>query len=721
MNKLEPNAPYISGTNLFTGEVSVEEVAQIQALEPALQERAATAASDGAPAPEDPAAAISAGAPQRLPIRKDLKRKVSGRYRSCRDFWELDLRVDVDGSRPMLRVSGDYYQNPGATVSYFGSFVVDSPSLSVSSSHVTIRGKATTTWTTSYDHVRVIVPRNTVFMPPASASVEWMTAAGQKGATYHCSFQSPYFRTVELEEDYEENVIPFASYDTGLLPSGGPGRKLVIAEAYGEAGIEMRTIGAANVIPTAEAGADVKWDNSELHAAMEKHFSLWQDAAQWKVWLFHANKHVIGPGLLGIMFDQQGRQRQGAATFYQSQAGDTPDRLRSQLYTCVHELGHCFNLFHSFHKVYMNPPMPNRLDALSWMNYPQNFPGGAAAFWSVFPFEFDDLEVIHLRHALRDNIILGGNPFGTGAALTGLEAFSTPVEDHSGLKLELRAPQSFSLGQPVVVEIKLSRTTDSARLVHCQLHPNYTFVQIAIQEPSGEVVVYEPPIEHCIQVETVTLDAERPAVYESAYIGYGKNGLYFSQPGRYQLRAIYNALDGSQVVSNKLVLRVRTPLTPEDEGVSDLFLGEQQGMLLYLLGSDSEALEEGNAALDQVLEVHPEHPLAVYAELVKGWNAARQFKSLDDGDRLRVRAPQYEQANRLLSAVVDDSVAGKGVDNITLNMTMRHLARVQDEAGDEAGAVATLDRMVDVFRDKDVPEHVLNFIHAQAAEVRESL
>jgi hypothetical protein len=355
------------------------------------------------------------------------------------------------------------------------------------------------------------------------------------------------------------------------------------------------------------------------------------------------------------------------------------------------------------------------------MNYPQNFPGGANAFWSTFPFEFDDLEVIHLRHALRDNIIIGGNPFGNGAALTGLESFTTPVEDHSGLILDLRAKESFALGEPLVVELKLSRSGNSNKVVHSQLHPNFSFVQLAIQEPSGEVVVYEPPIEHCIEVETALLDKHHPAVYESAYIGYGKHGLYFTQPGRYQLRAIYNAFDGSLVVSNTLVIRVRTPISQADEQVSDLFLGDEQGMLLYLLGSDSEALKKGNEAFDEVLAEHEEHPLAIYAELVKGWNAARQFKTIEEGDQLRVRVPEYDQANSLLNSVIDQSVGDNGVDNITLNMTMRQLAVVQDEGGDKAGAVATLNRMEKVFKDKKVPEHVLSFIRSQVKDTKKSL
>jgi hypothetical protein len=57
------------------------------------------------------------------------------------------------------------------------------------------------------------------------------------------------------------------------------------------------------------------------------------------------------------------------------------------------------------------------------MNYPPRYlpagggPGGPAAFWDAFPFQFDDLELAHLRHAFRNDIIMGGNPFGTGAAL----------------------------------------------------------------------------------------------------------------------------------------------------------------------------------------------------------------------------------------------------------------------------------------------------------------
>jgi hypothetical protein len=448
---------------------------------------------------------------------------------------------------------------------------------------------------------------------------------------------------------------------------------------------------------------------------MEKHFSLWKDATQWKVWLLHAMRHDLGPGLLGIMFDQKGKQRQGCAAFYQRIAGTDSVKLRDQLYVSVHELGHCFNLFHSFHKKYMKPPMPNRLSALSWMNYPKSYPGGAGAFWNAFPFQFDNLEVIHLRHAFRNNIIIGGNPFGTGAALEVSEGYTDSLEDQSGLRLELEAPESVALGQPVVTEIKLYVTDPRGKRVHKDLHPNYGFVQVAIQKPSGEAIAYEPPIEHCVEVETTMLDIDNPSIFESAYIGFDKErGCFFDQPGTYKLRGAYYALDGSVVLSNVLTLRVRTPLSSADDEVAELFVGDEQGMLLYLLGSDSEFLASGNKAFDSVLEKHPKHPLAVYAQLVKGYNLGREFKSITTDYQVKLRKTQHDKVNKLLSGVVDASEADRGVDNITLNMTMRYLAGAQKEAGDQEGAKKTMDRMVRIFQKKKLRPHVMKLIESQA-------
>lgn len=737
MTELEPTTPDLGAFTVFDDELTVEQVAETELEE--MAERLQEEPLDPTPASPNPQAGpaetISNGhaveAP-RPPVRPTTtepmervgrtitaavqKRTVSGRYVGTQYAWQLTVRVDVDGRRPMKRVSGDFHYTSGSTTNYYGSFVVNAPSLWVTSSYVIIQGIGDFTFAAGAPKVRITIPRRAYSQPNAPASVQFLTTNNRKGSLYNCDFASSSFRHVQLEQDYVEGIMPFTSYDTGLLPSGDPGRVLTVQSAYTEAGIQLQTAGAWGEIPLSGAGANATWSNAELHQAMELQFSLWQDDPQWKVWLLAAQEHDYGTGLYGIMFDQQGKQRQGCAVFHAGVGGDTPEQQRLQLYTYVHELGHCFNLYHSFHKQYMNPPQPNRLNALSWMNYPWGYPGGAAAFWNAFPFQFDNQEVVHLRHAFRDDIIMGGNPFGTGAALEHLRAFADPVEDHSGLRLELKAPQqSYAFGEPVRIEIKLALTDLRGMRVNDNLDPNQGFVKIAIQQPGGEVALYEPLMEHCAVGNPVRLDAaERPAIYESVYLGYGKDGFYFEQPGFYNMRAAYHAPDGSVIVSDTIRIRVRTPMNAADEEVADLLFGDEQGALFYLRGSDSRFLRSGNDAFDTVLDKHGKHPVATHVRLAKGINEARAFKSFTEERRLRARKPRLEESMSLLSTVINASKGDQGLDNIELNRTMRRFATAQHRAGDDKGAKKTLDEMVKVFEKKKLKPTVMSTIKQQA-------
>jgi len=424
---------------------------------------------------------------------------------------------------------------------------------------------------------------------------------------------------------------------------------------------------------------------------MQRHFSLWRDVPQWAVWLFHAFEHDLGAGLLGIMFDQQGKQRQGAAVFYRGLAGVTAVQRRLQLYTCVHELGHCFNLLHSWQKALANPPGVNRPAALSWMNYPWNYPGGAGAFWSAFPFQFDDPELIHLRHGFYKNVIMGGDPFGTNAKLIDPAVVADPVRDETGFRLQIEPHQkSYALGEPVILKLALSVTDRRGKVAHPHLHPKAGMTSVVIKKPNGEIVPYEPYIDHLMDSQPTFLP-DGQAIEETAYIGYGADGLYFDQPGKYKVRAIYQAPDGSPVYSDVTEIRVRYPVTQTDEELADLLTGDEQGALFYLLGSESEALSSGNRAFDIVLEKHAKHPLADYVQAARGVNLARTFVIVDDAapGRAEVRPPKLDAAEGLLNAA---TASNSRIDDLSKAQFLTKLAGEQRRNGDEDAANATLNR-----------------------------
>ncbi|MET0716201.1 MAG: hypothetical protein ABWY57_14925, partial [Mycetocola sp.] len=384
-----------------------------------------------------------------VPLFPLPKRLVRGRYRSLSAGFQLELRVDVGGSRPMNRISADFFSVGGGTESYFGSFRVDAPTIAVTATRVTIEGLGSFTWAAGAPYVRVTIPRVAIFQPPAPATVQFVTPPNSPGASYSCGYMSVNFRSLQWEQDHVVGVVPFASYDTAALvaPPGAPSGIIDVPRAYQLAGIEVQTSGSSNAIPVAAAGADAKWTDAELHAAMVTHFSGWADVPQWKVWLLVATEHV--GGYRGIMFDYTDtHQRQGCAVFYNQIQGAAPYDQRAQLRTYVHELGHAFNLLHSWQKNLADPPQPlgdnNGLGDLSWMNYTWNYqpssgPGGDAAYWAAFPFQFTDSEVIHLRHAFYRNVVMGANPFGRGAAEIDPDLFAEPVRDRSGLGLDVRS------------------------------------------------------------------------------------------------------------------------------------------------------------------------------------------------------------------------------------------------------------------------------------------
>jgi hypothetical protein len=144
-------------------------------------------------------------------------------------------------------------------------------------------------------------------------------------------------------------------------------------------------------------------------------------------------------------------------------------------------------------------------------------------------------------------------------------------------------------------------------------------------------------------------------------------------------------------------------------------MGEEQGQLFYLLGSDSQHLASGNASLKEVETKYAAHPLSQYARLVSGFNLARTFKTVAADNTVTVRKPQPKEAASLLGSLMDAAKKGLGLDNITLGQAMCRLARTQKVAGDQEAADSTIKGMTAHFKSKGLKPQVLAAIAKQGA------
>jgi hypothetical protein len=659
--------------------------------------------------PGDPVAATTSWPP------------VSGMYRGNSADLQLELRIDLDGAHPLERISGDLYKVTGGTVAYFGSFIVDSLSRQVRSDFESVSGTARFTFPAPSPIVTVDIPRVPFGVSLPVATVTFSNTTGASEPPISCAFVSRHFRVVQWEQDSVAGTAPFDSYDVSLLPSGGRARTLTIPAAYAEAGIEVQVAGESNAFP---GTVGETWSNAELHASMVEHFSLRADNPQWRVWLLVATRHD-DERFRGIMFDRIGRHRQGCAVFSSHIGDDIPHCHRAALRTYVHELGHCFNLMHSWQKSLAVPPQPIRHDALSYMNYVDTYPGGADAYWAAFPFQFDHSELVHLRHGFRNDVIMGGSDFTSGAADIDELMVSRPLIDRSGLELRLEGASRnaaasgvghrYKLGEPVVVELRLAALDAHGRQVHEHIHPNHGLVRIVIRQPNGSLHLFRPLADHCLETRLVTATPAKP-LYTSAYIGYGKDGFTFRQPGFYEIRAMYEAPDGSDVVSNILRVRVSSPRSEEEDGIADLYFGDDQGKLFTFLGSDAPSLTSGNRALENVIDRYPAHRLTAYAHLAKGMNAKRAFKFITADKTLNRRKAHPGDAVSFLQAAASAGL----LDNVTMNKTMREVAIAQADLGQVGAARQTLDLMVRHFELQQLRPSVLDTIRAQARRTAES-
>lgn len=662
--------------------------------------------------------------------------QLSGTYNGLGRDVELVLRLDIDGSTALNMLSGELNQSVRLKdFNYLNlrkhSFIGDDITYAEEGNRVV--------FTTPIRFFRLpeLTGSIKVEIDPSSAVARLkLTGYGyhKQPLTFALEKTSDYFRDIRLEIDYEKGTEmpePFKPWSTESHPAGMPEEPISIQGAFQRSGIDVVVHSDHTPIPTAATGIDSRWTSAELHAAMNSYFSLISTDPTWNVYLLIGMEY-INPGVSGIMFDSgDPLPRQGVAVFYEHFKDLSPDGVRARNFvrTTVHELGHAFNLLHSFQKGVFsefgfgdNPFMMPRSDSLSYMNYPWRYPyghnrpsgwNGTADYWARFPFAFDKSELMHLRHHDRLEVIFGGEAFGIHghSRLSALQSAEIERRIHaSPLKLNLRAKQvmreqvkSYDHMEPVHLELKLECSRADDVEISKQLDPSAGLVAVYVQKPGGEIVKFRPLMTACYEdSQTETLRPGLP-VYQDLHLTFGRDGFYFQDPGAYEVRAVYLGGERLTAYSNVLQIYVGAPKTVERDRLAGDFFDPIKGQLLAVGPSASSRF---SAQVDFFRDVMKRMPATALGKYLAGYLAvvdgvpfkdvAYTAMQVDGVPQRRVgmaatKAKSKEALGYLDTACAVAKDPQENLSNLAVYKLRLNQARVFEASGDLARAKEAID------------------------------
>jgi len=646
------------------------------------------------------------------------------------------LRLDVDGRYPQMAASGTIYQflterthwvarlTQAADGDYSGPiWFLDGDVSTFPFDTVTIRA-----FPSPFPHQK-------------RAKVTFSGSGTAKRVRVY-RFVSRDFHPCEFEYDTVEDTEALTSIGTGDHPNRPPGlpvEDLSIETVYRRAGFTVTRTSGGPAIPVSGTGANGLWSDSEMHDAMQVYWSKFANKGQWSLWTLFARQHDSGFSLGGVMFDDIGpNHRQGTAVFNESfiaqaPAGDpNPDAwiARMRFWTAVHEIGHTFNLAHSWQKVHPPSwgtswtPLTNEPEARSFMNYPYNVSGGESAFFASFEYRFSDQELLFMRHA-PERFVQQGN-----AAWFDQHGFEQTRRSSSPrLSLEVRtnrAKANYEFMEPVVLELKLKNISNDLQIVDDHLLATSDRLTVAIKREGRPARQFSPYAQYCWHSGTTVLPPDE-AVYESLFVGAGMNGWDLAEPGRYVVQVALH-LDAEDVISPPLMIRIEPPRGFDEELLAQDLFTDDVGRVLAFDGS--RALTSANDTLREVGERLPARRVAIHAKVALVCPLAKAHKQLHvdpakpEEERLKFKAEQpkvEEAAKEFRSAVAgkqQESAESLGhIDYADYAIRFSWYLAQEGERG-EASEIAT--SMLTTLASRDVPPDILAQLQARLPDTQEA-
>lgn len=547
-----------------------------------------------------------------------------------------ELRVDVDGRYPQNTASGTLTNGWRQ------------------SSHWIARLKpyGRNTWlgwiwykeptTVALPYTRIYLKAKSSFYPHQRHVKAIFFGGGAPPRVRDYKFASAYFHRVEFEFDYEKGTTPTLTVDTHDHPNHPASMPqtadLTAEKTYRRAGFQASRSRGANSISSSEAGANGTWSDGEMHDAMQTYWSRFANHPQWALWTLWAKQHDMGPNLGGIMFDDIGpNHRQGTAVFEDSFISDKPAgdpdpaafAKRMRYWTLIHEMGHAFNLAHSWQKHLGTPwvPLVSNPEDRSFMNYPYNVAGGQAAFFADFEYRFTDQELLFLRHAPGKFVQQGNADWFDDHGFESPEDYQRYAE-HSGLSLEIgfnRSTPRFEYLEPVMLEAQIQNNSGQFIALPSGLIKNPDLVTVVVKKKGEPARQWHPYARYLKSQETITLNPGETHV-DDLFISAGLNGWDLADPGFYDIQ-MQIEVGNETLVSNRITIQVEVPRTRQEEILAQDIFTDDAGRVMKFDGSG--VLQIGVEAWETLVAKLPDSRAADHARLALALPKTRNYRLLN--------------------------------------------------------------------------------------------
>lgn len=309
-----------------------------------------------------------------------------------------------------------------------------------------------------------------------------------------------------------------------------------------------------------------------------------------RVGLVLADTYTYSKTVLGLMFDiapfAGEFYREGAAVFLDSirswRKSEGPQAQADEMaFTAIHELGHCFNLWHAEKPEYA----PNFMMSSGKKVFDLNA-------WNFHPDHESYLRLAGGHDDVLPYVLPGGTPFdtrpdgwGKGTSSWGAVENNPREPAKNDLRLHIALDrQEMWYFEPLELDLRISAKRGArVRRIPDQIDPGYERLRIWLEEPDGRRSYYRPPVRYCSNPAKVVVAPGRDFVRDVTLFA-GAAGYTFKTPGIYRIRASYRVGPREVLWSNIETLNVKParPGMKEYENASAILKSPQMAhILLY--------------------------------------------------------------------------------------------------------------------------------------------